>query len=232
MCCCGSHKTTNPKNQAKKNSGGCLGGLGGVYMTLIITHIAQTPVATPAHPPVARSLARSLLSSPACSPRVWPSGRPDPASVSRRALAWARRGGDFALAAHDRASRPTPITGVSNFVSSCCARGETRETESLETRGRRRGLVLGDRALRSAGEAGRGSASAAEHAAGTARERWLRLRGVNSKIKPQFDARCAATRREREAERPSAPLTRCSSTRPCAAEELDAGHTLRHGYFE
>ena len=169
--------------------------------------------------PLARSLARSLLSAPAPSPRgVRPSGGrpagrgvgPVPTTRSRRTIA-----------------RHAPPASLARR-NSCrhVALRARRDERDRETRGRRRELLLGE-ALRSAGEAGRGSASAAEHVAGTARERRLRLRGVNSKIKPQFDAQRGATRPERDAERPSAP-TRCSSTRSCAAQEHDAGHMLRH----
>ena len=60
---------------------------------------------------------------------------------------------------------------------------------------------MGGAALRSAGEGGRGSAVATERTVSAVRERRLRLRGVNSKIKPQLGTWRAAMRRERETER-------------------------------
>ena len=206
----------------------------------LVTDAGRAP--PPTYPSLDRSLARSYLpciSAPARSPRVWPSGRPAVgwAVLTRpRSLGepWPRSGGVVTSRSRRKIARHAPPPSLAYRISCrLVARAERRERPRADERREdgEGGLCWGA-ALRSAGEAGRGSAFVAEHAAGTARERWLRLRGVNSKIKPQFDARRAATRREREAERPSAPLTRCSSTRSCAAEELDAGHTLRHGYFE
>ena len=184
----------------------------------------------PARPSLARSLARSYLPRP---PAPAASGRPAAVRPCRGVgpvptRPRPRPGRVVTTRSRRTIARHAPPASLARR-NSCrlVALRARRDERDRETRGRRRELLLGE-ALRSAGEAGRGSASAAEHVAGTARERRLRLRGVNSKIKPQFDARRGATRPERDAERPSAPA-RCSSTRSCAAQERDAGHTLRHG---